>query len=74
MFSIEDGQTIRVFSIEDSVAKIMVNVNDVWLEGYISSSSIKDKPQTIVRNILIILAVIACSCGSISYFLLRKKQ
>ena len=71
--TLTDGQQIKLLSIENGVAHILFNVENGVIEGYISASSIKNEPNTAVRNILIALAVIACACGSISYFLLRKK-
>lgn len=68
------GATIRVISNSGDVLKIAYLTNDEWTEGYIKSSAIIDEGKTSVRNVLIVLAVITCACGSLTYFILRKKK
>ncbi len=71
---LSDNQTVHVLSKTGKVLKVMVMIDDnQFIEGYIKSSSIIDKPKTTVRNILIILAVTASVCGTLTYFLIRKK-
>lgn len=69
-----ESQEIKLLEIDGSICKIAYRVNQTdWAVGYINSSAIKDPANVAVRNILIILAVATCLCGTTSYFLLRKK-
>ena len=69
-----DGAKVRVMEKGSSVCKIAYYDQDNgWITGYIKTSAIKDEPSRAVRNILIILAVAACVCGTTTYFILRKK-
>lgn len=68
------GATIRVISNSGDVLKIAYLSGNEWTEGYIKSSAIIDEGKTSVRNVLIVLAVITCACGSLTYFILRKKK
>lgn len=70
--TLKDGEKVKVLSIENGVAKIIIDGQDGVF--YIKSSAIKDEPNVAVRNILIILAVAASVCGTASYFILRKKD
>jgi len=73
--SLENGEKIRIISTENDVCKILVSDgNGGYLEGYISAKDIKNEPNTAVRNILIILAVSACVCGTTAYFVIKKKE
>ena len=73
---IENGTKVRVMNNENGVCFVIIDLGDNnFIEGYISSSALKtDEPNTTVRNILIILAVTASVCGTLTYFLLRKKD
>ena len=69
------GQQIRLLSTENGVCKVAVKLDDgSFIEGYISVGAIQDEPNRAVRNILIILAVTASVCGTMTYFVLRKKD
>ena len=74
--TLENGQKVRVIEKIGSVYKVSYQLENKgdWLVGYIESSSIQDKSNVAIRNILIILAVTACVCGTTSYFLLRRKK
>ncbi len=72
--SLTSDATIRYFSSKNGIAKIAYKDADGWKIGYISQKTIQDKPNTSIRNVLIILAVTACMCGSVTFFLLRKKE
>ena len=49
-------------------------VNKTNLYGYVDASAIINAPNLSVRNILLILAVTACLCGSVTFLLLRRKK
>lgn len=73
ILDISEGTQVRLYSNDGKVCKVMVKVNGEYIEGYVSSTYLSDTPNTAVRNILIVLAVVACFCGSTTFFLLRKK-
>ncbi len=72
--NLSDGTQVRIYSNDGKVCKIAVKVNGEFIEGYVKADNILDTPNTTVRNILIILAVLACLCGTTTFFLLRKKS
>lgn len=74
ILDISEGEKVKVFEIVDGIAKIAVKTADGYITGYIASKDIQDAPNMQIRNILIILAVSACLCGSASFFILRKKK
>ncbi len=69
-----DDESVRVISIEDDVAFIAFQTESGWINGYIDASSIQDAPGVAIRNILIIIAVMASVCGTTTFFILRKKK
>ena len=71
--TLSDGTSVRVLSKDDGVIRIAVKDGDGWIVGYIKASAIKNEPQKAIRNILIVLAVVACVCGTSTYFILRRK-
>lgn len=74
IIDLENGSKIRLLEKNETVATVAVSDGSGgWIKGYISVSSIADEPNRAVRNILIILAVAACVCGTATYFVLRKK-
>ena len=68
-----DGTSVRVLENNDGVIKVAVKDGDEWIVGYLKASAIKNEPQRAIRNILIVLAVVACVCGTSTYFILRRK-
>ena len=71
---LEDGTTIRLIEKDKNVSKIAVFVDGEWIEGYISTKYIKDKPSLAIRNVLVILAVVTSLSATSVYFLLKKKK
>ncbi len=71
---LENGTSVRVINITDGVAYIAFETQSGYVNGYIDASAIKDEPNIAIRNILIIIAVMASVCGTTSYFILRKKK
>lgn len=71
---LNSGDTVRVLSEENGVLKVAARQGDTEYIGYISEKAIKTKPNTIVRNVLILLAVFGSLAGTLTYFLLRKKK
>ncbi len=74
ILELENDTDIRLISIENDVAYIAVTTSEGYIKGYIDASAIIDNSSVAIRNILIILAVMASVCGTTSYFILRKKK
>lgn len=73
MVSLEKDNQVRLISKENGVCKIAFLKDGEWTEGYIKASAVIDEGSIAVRNVLIVLAVITCACGSATYFILRKR-
>jgi hypothetical protein len=69
-----ENLNVRLFSDKDGVLEIEYFNGETWVRGYVSGSALLNEPNTAIRNILIVLAVITCACGSITFFIIRKKQ
>ena len=74
LFALKEGETVKVLERKDGALKVAVTTQDGTVIGYIAENSLIENPSTIVRNVLIILAVFGSLAGTISYFLLRKKR
>lgn len=74
VFTLKDGDSVRLYSTSNGVCKIAYFEQGVWKEGYIKEDAIKDVPNKTIRNVLIVLALTACLCGTVTYFVLRKKE
>lgn len=75
ILELSNGQTVTVLNIDNDVAYVLVSDgNGGVINGYISVSAIKNDAGTAVRNILIVLSVAACVCGTAVYFVTRKKK
>lgn len=70
--TIEEGTSIRIYSVTDNVAKIDYKVGDAWLSGFISTDNIKPHVSNALRNTLIIISVSLAVCVTLIYFILRK--
>lgn len=71
--TIADNTVVKVYSTENGVCRISYKSNENDIFGYVSIASIKRDSDISMRNILIVLCVVASVCGALSYFLLRKK-
>ena len=67
-----DGSQVKVIEQSKNAVKIAYKHQGEWVVGYINASAIYNKPNTSIRNILIILALSACVCGTATYFVLRR--
>ncbi len=70
---LSDGN-IRLIEKTGSYAKIALKTEDGYIVGYISVTAIVDAPRIAIRNILLILVVVASICGTTTFFILRKKK
>ena len=68
------GTQVKVLAKENGALKVAVTIDGAEKVGYIPENALAENPNTMVRNVLIILAVFASLAGTISFFLLRKKQ
>ncbi len=73
-FELKDNSEVRVLETNDNICKIAYKNDGAWEIGYIYKNKIIDQPALAIRNILIVLAVVACLCGTSTYFLLRHKK
>ncbi len=71
---LKNDTEVRVIKIENGVAFIAYSTPSGWVNGYIKADNILHPENIAVRNILIIIAVMACVCGTATFFLLRKKK
>ncbi len=71
---LENDTSVRVISVDDGVAYIAFSTQSGYVTGYIDASSILAPQSTAIRNILIIIAVMASVCGTTTFFILRKKK
>lgn len=74
LLTLSENETIRVLSKENGVLKVAAEREGGFVIGYIAENSLVSNPNTIVRNVLIILAVFGSLAGTISYFLMRRKR
>ena len=73
--NLENNTQVRLIEKGDTICKIAYKLTDgTYQIGYINTDKIIDNPSIAIRNILIIIAVTACVCGTLTYFLLRKKR
>ncbi len=74
LLDIAKNQMVRVYANENGVLKVSYKTENGYVQGYVSASCIIDSPNIQIRNILLVLAVSACLCGSITFFVLRSKR
>ena len=72
--TLAENETVRLIETKDGVSKIGYKIDDEWLIGYVSESAIIKTPNTVIRNVLVILAVCLSLTVTGIYFLLRKKN
>ena len=71
---IENNTPVRVYSENNGVVRIVVELNGEKIVGYVPEDRIKNPSNIAIRNILICVAVAGVLAGTATYFLLRKKQ
>ena len=74
VLSFDKGVEVRLIEEQKYCVKIAYQVENDWVIGYVEKSALDDKPKVSVRNILLILLVTACICGTTTYFLVRNKK
>ena len=73
IYTLSKGDTIRVFETANGVCKIQFQKDNLWIDGYIEEDAIQSPNKSIIK-VLVVLASLASICGTITYFLARKKQ
>ena len=73
IYTLSKGDTIRVFETANGVCKIQFQKDNLWIDGYIEEDAIQSPNKSIIK-VLVVLASLASMCGTITYFLARKKQ
>lgn len=71
---LEKGQLVKAEITDKNFVKVYLEKDSEIVIGYIPKTAIMDKANTTIRNVLVVLAVFACTAGSITFFLLRKKN
>lgn len=71
---IEDGTAVKVYEKKNGYLKISVSTENGDLFGYVDANAIKNNPNVATRNVLIVLALIASICGTVSFIISRKRK
>ena len=71
---LELNTSVRLIETKNGISKIAFNTEHGWSIGYVNSYVILNQPSVAVRNILIIILVLASVCGTTTFFVLRKKS
>lgn len=75
VITLKQGSVVKVFKIENGVAKISFTDTDGTVyEGYISTNSIIKVTNNTIRNVLIIFCVLVCVTISSLYFVRKIKK
>lgn len=74
LVSLEENSEIRIFSSQNDVYLVAYYDGGQFVTGYVRASDVKNDAKITIRNVLIILAVMASVCGTSTYFILRKKS
>ena len=64
---------VRLLSEENGALYISYDSDGATVYGYVSERYLVDESNTVIRNVLAILALFTCLCGTATYFVLRKK-
>lgn len=73
IYKLSDGDVIRVYDSENGILKIYFFNGKSWQEGYVYDSVIKSAPNTTTRNVIIICVVALSLCGTLIFFIVKKK-
>lgn len=74
LFESTENISVRVFALYDGVYEIEYFNGETWVRGYVKEKDVLNEPNTAIRNVLIVLAVITCACGSTTFFIIRNKR
>lgn len=74
LFDLSEDSQVKVVSVKDGVAQIMVEIDGTKKVVFIQEGAIKTPETDIIRTIIIILAVITSAFFTGLYFLFKKKK
>ena len=74
LFELTEDSQVKVISVKDGVAQIMVEIDGTKKVAFIQESAIKTPETEIVKTVIIILAVLTSAFFTGLYFLLKKKK
>ncbi len=73
--TLDDKTQVRVFSTNDGVCLIAFELeNGTLVKGYVKADAIKTYPNTVIRNMIIVMCVLVCVAGSSIFFIIKKKS
>lgn len=74
IYSLNDGEQVIITEKGESVYKVKIQINEnEFIEGYINVNAIKNKAETTVRNVIILIIISICILGTSLFLVLRKK-
>lgn len=74
IYSLTENSQVKIITTIDGVAKIAYKIDNEWLIGYVSADAIIDTPNTVIRNVLVILAVATSLTITSLYFIHKRKN
>ena len=74
LFDLLDDSQVKVISIKDGVAQIMVEIDGMKKVAFIQESAIKTPETEIIRTIIIVIVVLTSLFFTSLYFLFKKKK
>ena len=75
LLDLDKGVTVKVYEKTDKYLKVAAE-NDAGetVVGYIHTNAVLTNPKNSVRNVLIVLALVASLCGTFTFIVLKKKK
>ncbi len=74
LIELADNSAVKIITSEKGVLQVIYQTPEGAISGYISASKIIDTESSTVTTVLIVLAACASVCGTLTFFLLRKKK
>ena len=72
---LSEDSSVRIISQSGEICKIAYKTpSGEYTIGYIYADKIIDEPGLAIRNILIIVIIVACVCATSIFFIVRKKK
>lgn len=70
----EETTEVRLIERGADYLYVAFATQDGYETGYVDTRYLINEPNTTIRNVLAILALFTCLCGTATYFVLRKKS
>lgn len=74
IYNLNENARVKIIAVTDGIAKIGYKIDNEWLIGYVSADAIMDTPNTVIRNVLIIIAVATSLTITSLYFIHKRKN